>query len=570
MTSTMDRAGTAAPLREQSARSGPSRPPSPWWPRASLAGTVGAIALGCLSFTPSLLPRDWLMQGAVTGISAAVGYGVGVFVAWLTVSLTGWFPSDRVRHRSWIVVGVVGVPLLGLAIWAGSGWQREVHLLMGHEPPGSYAWVRILVVSLALLLPILAVARVIRWLVRRLTSRLRRRLPDRIARALAVLLVGVLLIGVNNGLLWRGLVTVMNHTYGAADGRTEDGTTAPIAAERSGSPTSLVPWEDLGRQGQEFVANGPTVADLEAFAGPGALLPVRTYVGLRSADSTGARADLAVRELRRAGGFERSVLVVATTTGTGMVDPAAAAAVEYVHHGDTAVVGLQYSYLPSWISFLVDAERAREAGRELFNEVYDAWDSLPAGQRPALLVTGSSLGAFGAEAAFGGLADVLNRTDGVVWAGPPYVSELHARLVMGRDRGTPAWLPVYGSGETVRFAARPVDLAAPGPLWRHPRIVYLQHGSDPILYWTPRLAFSRPAWLSGTQAPDVNPAMRWIPVVTFAQVTADLAFSLEAPAGHGHHYRELFADAWAAVSAPPAWTDEDTARLHEVLGRIDG
>ena len=32
----------------------------------------------CLSLTPSLLPRDWLFQGLIGGINAAIGYGVGV------------------------------------------------------------------------------------------------------------------------------------------------------------------------------------------------------------------------------------------------------------------------------------------------------------------------------------------------------------------------------------------------------------------------------------------------------------------------------------------------------------
>ncbi len=33
----------------------------------------------CLSLTPSLLPRDWLFQGLIGGLNAAIGYGIGVF-----------------------------------------------------------------------------------------------------------------------------------------------------------------------------------------------------------------------------------------------------------------------------------------------------------------------------------------------------------------------------------------------------------------------------------------------------------------------------------------------------------
>jgi uncharacterized membrane protein len=62
------------------------------------------------------------------------------------------------------------------------------------------------------------------------------------------------------------------------------------------------------------------------------------------------RAELALEELKRVGGFSRSVLVVATPTGTGWLDPGAVDTVEYLHAGDTAIVSMQYSHLPSWIT----------------------------------------------------------------------------------------------------------------------------------------------------------------------------------------------------------------------------
>jgi uncharacterized membrane protein len=36
-----------------------------------------------------------------------------------------------------------------------------------------------------------------------------------------------------------------------------------------------------------------------------------------------------------------------------------------MHRGDTALVALHFSYLPSWISFLVDAPKAAEAWTSL-------------------------------------------------------------------------------------------------------------------------------------------------------------------------------------------------------------
>ena len=49
----------------------------------TLPGCWGAVVFAALSLTPSLLPRGGFIQGLVCGITAAIGYGVGVLVAWL-------------------------------------------------------------------------------------------------------------------------------------------------------------------------------------------------------------------------------------------------------------------------------------------------------------------------------------------------------------------------------------------------------------------------------------------------------------------------------------------------------
>ena len=93
-------------------------------------------------------------------------------------------------------------------------------------------------------------------------------------------------------------------------------------------------------------------------------------------------------DLERAGGFDRGYLLVAGTTGTGWVDPGAMTTFEYETGGDSAAVAIQYSYLPSWASFLVDQDRAREAGRALFDAVYQKWSALPASSDPSCTCSG--------------------------------------------------------------------------------------------------------------------------------------------------------------------------------------
>jgi uncharacterized membrane protein len=545
-------------------------PPPPrrlrWLPRYTWSGTLGALLLGLSSFTPSLLPRGWLVQGIIAGITAAIGYGLGVTTAWFVRAVTDRRPSEGVRRRAWQVLAVVGPVLTVVMLVLGQRWQREIHLLMGVDPEAGYTYLGTVVVTLLVFALFVAIGRGVRWIARGATRLFGRILPNKLARPLAVAIATVLVVVLVNGVLFQGLVNAVNSAFSVKDSGTEEGAVRPSAPERSGSPASLVPWEDLGLQGRNFVGKGPTPDQLRDFSGRRALEPVRVYTGLASSDSVGDRAALAVRDLERAGGFDRKVLVVVTTTGTGWVDPAASNSLEYQFNGDTAMVAMQYSYLPSWMSFLVDQAKARDAGRALFDAVYGAWAQLPLDRRPQLYVFGESLGTFGGEAAFSGLADIENRTDGVLWAGPPNFNALWRAAVADREPGSPEWRPVYQGGRVVRFADSAPDLDQPPGSWGAPRVAYLQNASDPIVWWSPKLLLGHPDWLRGDRGPDVSPSMFWIPFVTFWQVTADLVFAVNVPDGHGHKYEADYVNGWAHVAQPPDWTSSDTERLRDLIG----
>jgi len=222
---------------------------------------------------------------------------------------------------------------------------------------------------------------------------------------------------------------------------------------------------------------------------------------------------------------------------------------------------MQYSFLPSWISFLTDRDRARQAGRELFTVVHDYWSTLPSARRPRLVVFGESLGAFGAGAAFSGITDLTGRTTGALFAGPPNVTQPWRDLTNQRIKPSPERLPRFGDGETVRFAAAAGDLRDPGGSVAHPVVVYLQHASDPIVWWSPRLIWEKPAWLSEGRGSDVVGQVNWFPFITFWQVSCDLTVGVDPPAGHGHHYGPEVATAWSAILRPPSWTAANTVAL---------
>jgi uncharacterized membrane protein len=182
--------------------------------------------------------------------------------------------------------------------------------------------------------------------------------------------------------------------------------------------------------------------------------------------------------------------------------------------GDTAVAAMQYSYLPSVISYVVDGKRTRRAASTLFDTVYGYWSTLAQAHRPRLVVVGESLGVYGSMGAFSNLADLGARTDGALFVGPPNFAGLWGWLTDHRIRSSPERLPVYGDGQTVRFATSPADLRAPDGSLRHPKVVIVQHASDPIVWWSTTLIWRQPDWLKERRGPDVTPRMRWFPFLT--------------------------------------------------------
>lgn len=530
--------------------------------RFSLAGLTVALLFYCLSLTPSLLPRVWYLQAVMSGLTVAIGYAVGTFVGWLLRSLIPWRPGRALRlagRRSLAAAAVVLIPLFG---FLGAQWQHQIRELVEASQPSEARYIFVVLVSIPIAAAVIALVRSIRSLVRVVATALRRVIPQQAATALAVLTVLVILGFLATGVLPRAAAGAANSVFADIDNTTAAGIAEPLTPLRSGSPASLVPWSSLGRQGRTFVDTGPTETEISKFSGTVAMEPIRVYVGLKSAPSIAAESALAVRELERTGAFHRDIIVVATTTGNGWLNPAMIDPLEYMYSGNTAVVAIQYSYLPSWISFLVDKAAAQQAGRDLFDAVYDKWRQLPAGQRPKLVVFGEGLGSFGGEAAFSGTEDIRDRTSGVLWAGPTNSNTLWSRFTSERDPGSPQWLPVYQGGRTVRFASAPAQLDPSSSGWEQPRVVYLQNASDPIVWWSWQLAFHQPDWLRGTHPPDVSSAMHWYPLVTFWQVTADLALATAVPPGHGHSYGMLQgAAAWASIIPPPGWTAQRTAEL---------
>jgi len=542
-------------------------PPKPdWWVRHyTFTGTALGLVFIWLSLTPSLLPRGPLFQAVVSGSAGAIGYGLGVFGVWLVRFMMSKDTSPRPPRAAWIALVVIGIIGQILMIIYFHVWQDEVRDLNGVPRMGFWDHPLTAGLSIVFLFIFVEIGQLIGRLVRFLVRQLNRVAPPRISAVVVVVLLLALSIALLNGVVVRFGMSALNKTFSAANDETDPAFGPPTSPLRSGGPGSAMSWESLGHQGRVFVSAGPTVDELTKFNGRPAIEPIRAYAGLHSADGIKATAAVAAQELLRKGGLDRAVVAVATTTGTGWINEAEASALEYMYNGDTAIVSMQYSFLPSWLSFLVDKENARQAGQALFEAVDALIREMPENARPRLVVFGESLGSFGGEAPFLSLNNLIARTDGALFSGPTFNNTIWTQLTHDRDAGSPEWLPIYDKGENVRFAARSDNLDRPKDPWGHPRVVYLQHASDPIAWWNPDLLFAEPDWLKEPRGYDVSGRMQWIPIVTFLQVSADMAVAVDVPDGHGHVYVRDVANAWAAILEPPGWTPERTAKLRPLL-----
>lgn len=546
-------------------------------PKLDFTGLAFSALFFCWSLTPSLLPRDWLFQGLIGGINSAIGYGFGVAVGWLVLRVflrpRSWWPLPPRAELGMKIFVPIAAVLASLVMLAYSaGWQRELAALMDAEGTTTTGYLRTGALSIATAALLISAIRVLRDFVRLVVRQINKviKMPREVANVIGVVLVVVLVVTLVQGVLLRAVSDVTNSIFSLQNDETRDGAIQPTEPERSGSPQSAASWESLGFEGRNFVSSGMNAGELTQALGRNAMEPIRAYAGLESADNQDERLDLVVDELERTGAFQRSALVVVPTTGTGWVNPTAIEAAELMFDGNVATVAAQYSYLPSWISFLAEREIASEAGKALIDKVHERWLQEPEATRPKFYVYGESLGTNAGEGAFDGLADIRDTTDGVLWVGPPNSNRLWSQFVDRRDPGSPEVLPVYADGLVLRFADNSGAIPPVGQPWSGPRVLYVQHASDPVVWWSPDLLFERPDWLSEAPGPDRLPDMRWFPIVTFWQVAADLTNAAGVPDGHGHNYGTLVLDGWVSIAAPDGWTVADTERVRAVMNAYKG
>ncbi len=534
---------------------------SDYWRSFSFVGLVFATLFFSASVTPSLLPRHYFVQGLQSGFALAIGYGVGVACVWLWQFLELPKPSPRLellgKRITTVAVGIVFVVFVRQMTF----WQNSIRELMEMQPLETADPYRTALIAIVTGIVFVAFARLLGWCFSFVANRLTRFLPQRVSYILSGLIVYLAFLFLLNDVVAKNLLNTADRFFAQMDAAIDDGVEQPQGTSFCGSAESHIPWDTIGRRGKNFIVQGPTAEELAEFLGREAMQPIRVYAGLRSAETLRERAELALEELKRIGAFDRSLLIVATPTGTGWLDPSAVNPLEYLHGGDTAIVSVQYSYLPSWLSILVDPNRSKDSAQILFDEVYDYWTTLPQEDRPKLYLHGLSLGALGSESTADLLTTFEDPIQGAVWSGSPFPSTQVSDLTRARNEDSPVWLPKIRDGAMIRFTSQK-NMLDDGRRWGPIRCVYIQYASDPMVFFSPNSLLEKPPWLNVPRGPDVSSHLRWYPLVTFLQTAFDLPMATSIPLGYGHNYSpSSYIDAWMAVTVQVPWSVDETKRL---------
>ena len=555
----------------------------------SLIGVVGALVMYGVSVSPSLLARSWQWHAVASGVLSAVGYIVGLTIQRFYALVVPRLGVQITAPQS-VSIAFRAVLLLGFFLWF-LRWllqsyrerKRANHLVgMRGETLGEYLLGTFC--AFILMLALLGIAWGLQWIGRAIVIVLSQWMHMVFALALSLLILVVIVYALTSQVLLKLGINFFTRHARKMNNRTAKGIVQPQVPERSGSPQSRSSWRAVGGQGRVFLGRGPNRADIEAVTGCAAMEPIRVYAGMpEEGQSLQSAADLVVEELHRTGAFDRAVILIATSTGSGWVDEWQVQPLEYLTRGNCATASMQYSFVPSSINFLTDLDVSEEAAVILFETIRRAVDEIPEDRRPALFVCGESLGAYASQHVFSGIVDVLSRTDGALWVGTPAFTPMHAELTAIRHRGSPEVAPVVANGRHARFVNVPENLWADvygrelGD-WNYPRVVYAQHPSDPVVWWNSELVWHKPDWISEKVDGDVSPHMQYTRGATYIQVLVDMPVAGTAPGGHGHTYHEELIPLWEAIlglredeknagshfGLDSQWIQDDT---HEKIGQ---
>ena len=334
----------------------------------------------------------------------------------------------------------------------------------------------------------------------------------------------------------------------------------------SAGPASDMPFDSIGKEGRRFVNMTLTHHEITHVMGEPAVDPVRIVCGYESADDLRERAALGIADLEACGGFERSLICVASPTGVGYVNYTIIEALEYLTRGNCATIVPQYALVPSALAMPKTIDGVMLT-RYVLEAIQARLQSIPAERRPRVVLMGESLGANVAldvstvPGPFVGIPALEHLgVSGGVYFGVPFRTEFWRRWRDNPEAMDPE--------HELLLVAEPSEapVLAPGEM-RHLMVV---HHDDPVNKYAYSMVLQPPWWMGPptTRPPMVPRETRWRPITSFVIATVDLMNGMNSKPGtfvrRGHDYR-IEARLGLQRSYGLACTDEQAESIEHAL-----
>ena len=341
---------------------------------------------------------------------------------------------------------------------------------------------------------------------------------------------------------------------------------APTNPQVSAGPRSEMPFASIGKEGRRFVTMTLTHDEITSVMGEPAVDPVRVVCGYETTDDLRERARLGVADLEACGGFERSLICVASPTGVGYVNYTIIEALEYLSRGNCATIVPQYALVPSALAMPKTGDGVMLT-RYVLEDIQARLASIPVERRPRVVLLGESLGANVAldvstvPGPFAGIPALEHLgVSGGVYFGVPFRTEFWRRWRDNPEAMDPE--------HEVLLVAEPSE-APPLPPG-HMRHLMVVHHDDPVNKYAYTMVLQPPWWMGPptTRPPMVPRETRWRPITSFVIATVDLKNGMNSKPGtfvrRGHDYR-IEARLGLQRSYGLACTDEQAESIEHAL-----
>lgn len=148
----------------------------------SVTGLLAGALFCAASLTPSLIPRTYVVQGVLAGVSLAVGYGVGNLIVATSRYLGMPDFVGRVKTVLLSVAAAFSLNVLIVFFWRSAEWQTSIRERMAMPPGETIRPLEVAGVTVVVFLALARLARLLMVVAGFFGQRSARFLPPRLAR----------------------------------------------------------------------------------------------------------------------------------------------------------------------------------------------------------------------------------------------------------------------------------------------------------------------------------------------------------------------------------------------------